>query len=223
MLGLVLAVHYDLYIDHNKRNKDNKLTLCGKTNVLTYAFDLWERAFNELGEAEYADIQRDYAHVDATCMWMVKNPEWFDVGVTTNLFGDIITDLGAILQGGLGIAASGNIHPGRVSMFEPIHGSAPKYKGKNVSCPVATIAADPARSREIVPIVRPVIEKIASIVDDCLKKFNDLTEICLVGGTCELEGFDEIVQQSLSLRAFRPEYPQFITPLGIALSCLDAT
>lgn len=82
---------------------------------------------------------------------------------------------------------------------------------------------DPARSREIVPIVRPVIEKIAGIVDDCLKKFDNLTEVCLVGGTCELEGFEEIVQQTLSMRAFRPQYPQFITPLGIALSCLDET
>jgi len=83
------------------------------------------------------------------------------------------------------------------------------------------LKTDPAKSREIVPIVRPVIEKIAGIVADCLKKFNNLTEVCLVGGTCELEGFEEIVQQTLSMRAFRPQYPQFITPLGIALSCLS--
>jgi 3-isopropylmalate dehydrogenase len=123
-----------------KRNKKKKLTLCGKTNVLTFAFDLWERAFYEVAK-EYPDIKTDYAHVDATCMWMVKNPEWFDVIVTDNLFGDIITDLGAMIQGGMGIAAGGNINPHGVSMFEPIGGSAPKYTGKNVINPLAAICA----------------------------------------------------------------------------------
>ena len=123
-----------------KRNKKKTLALCGKTNVLTYVFDLWERAFHEIGEAEYPDITREYYHVDATCMWMVKNPEWFDVIVTTNMFGDIITDLGAITQGGMGIAAGGNINPKGVSMFEPIGGSAPKYTGLNVINPLAAIA-----------------------------------------------------------------------------------
>ncbi|MCK9582301.1 MAG: 3-isopropylmalate dehydrogenase [Endomicrobiales bacterium] len=123
-----------------KRNKGNKLTLCGKTNVLTYAFDLWERAFYEVAK-EYPTVKTDYAHVDATCMWMVKNPEWFDVIVTDNLFGDIITDLGAMIQGGMGIAAGGNINPQGVSMFEPIGGSAPKYTGKNVINPLAAICA----------------------------------------------------------------------------------
>ncbi len=123
-----------------KRNKDNTLALCGKTNVLTYAYDLWERAFHEIGEKDYANIRRDYYHVDATCMWMVKNPEWFDVIVTGNMFGDIITDLGAITQGGMGIAAGGNINPEGVSMFEPIGGSAPKYTGKNIINPLAAIA-----------------------------------------------------------------------------------
>jgi len=123
-----------------KRNRKKTLALCGKTNVLTYVFDLWERAFHEMGKAEYPDITREYYHVDATCMWMVKNPEWFDVIVTTNMFGDIITDLGAITQGGMGIAAGGNINPFGVSMFEPIGGSAPKYTGKNVINPLAAIA-----------------------------------------------------------------------------------
>jgi 3-isopropylmalate dehydrogenase len=122
------------------RNKRRKVTLCGKTNVLTYAFDLWERVFSALG-MEYPDVERDYAHVDATCMWMVKNPEWFDVIVTDNMFGDIITDLGAIIQGGMGIAAGGNINPEGVSMFEPIGGSAPKYAGRNVINPLAAICA----------------------------------------------------------------------------------
>ena len=124
-----------------KRNRAMNLTLCGKTNVLTYAFDLWERVFHEVGEAEYPDITRDYAHVDATCMWMVKNPEWFDVIVTDNMFGDIITALGAMIQGGMGVAAGGNINPETVSMFEPIGGSAPKYTGQGVINPMAAIAA----------------------------------------------------------------------------------
>ncbi len=123
------------------RNKKKTLALCGKTNVLTYVYDLWERAFHEIGAAEYPDIKREYYHVDATCMWMVKNPEWFDVIVTGNMFGDIITDLGAITQGGMGIAAGGNINPRGVSMFEPIGGSAPKYTGQNVINPLAAICA----------------------------------------------------------------------------------
>jgi len=123
-----------------KRNKAKKLILCGKTNVLTYAFDLWQRTFCEVAE-EYPDIQTDYAHVDALCMWMVKNPEWFDVIVTDNMFGDIITDLGAMVQGGMGIAAGANINPEGVSMFEPIGGSAPKYAGQQKINPIAAILA----------------------------------------------------------------------------------
>jgi len=123
-----------------KRQKAKKLTLCGKTNVLTFEFDLWERTFYEVAK-EYPDIKTDYAHVDAITMWFVKNPEWFDVIVTDNMFGDIITDLGAMIQGGMGIAAGGNINPHGVSMFEPIGGSAPKYKGKNMINPLAAICA----------------------------------------------------------------------------------
>lgn len=124
-----------------RRNRKKTLALCGKTNVLTYVYDLWERVFHALGEKEFPDIRREYYHVDAACMWMVKNPEWFDVIVTGNMFGDIITDLGAITQGGMGIAAGANINPHGVSMFEPIGGSAPKYTGKNVINPLAAICA----------------------------------------------------------------------------------
>jgi 3-isopropylmalate dehydrogenase len=124
-----------------KRKKKMTLALCGKTNVLTYVFDLWERVFHEIGRNEFPEIKREYYHVDATCMWMVKNPEWFDVIVTDNMFGDIITDLGAITQGGMGIAAGGNINPEGVSMFEPIGGSAPKYTGQNVINPLAAICS----------------------------------------------------------------------------------
>jgi 3-isopropylmalate dehydrogenase len=120
--------------------KTAQLTLCGKTNVLTFAFDLWERAFIEMS-AKYPTVKRDYAHVDATCMWFVKNPEWFDVIVTDNMFGDIITDLAAMIQGGLGVAAGGNINPEGSSMFEPMGGSAPKYTGQNVINPIAAINA----------------------------------------------------------------------------------
>jgi 3-isopropylmalate dehydrogenase len=123
-----------------KRNRRKKLTLCGKTNVLTYCQDLWWRTFQDVAK-EYPDVTTDYAHVDATTMWMIKNPEWFDVIVTENMFGDIITDLGAMVQGGMGVAAGGNINPDGVSMFEPIGGSAPKYTGQNVINPVAAILA----------------------------------------------------------------------------------
>jgi len=124
-----------------KDGKTAQLTLVGKTNVLTFEFDLWERAFHEMGAKKYPTVKRDYAHVDATCMWFVKNPEWFDVIVTDNLFGDIITDLAAMIQGGLGVAAGGNINPEGTSMFECMGGSAPKYTGKNVINPIAAINA----------------------------------------------------------------------------------
>lgn len=117
------------------------LTLCGKTNVLTFEQDLWFRAFNEVGAADFPEVFRDYSHADAIVMWMVKNPESFDTIVTNNLFGDIITDLGAMIQGGLGVAAGGNINPAGVSMFEPMGGSAPKYTGQNAINPIAAIGA----------------------------------------------------------------------------------
>jgi 3-isopropylmalate dehydrogenase len=116
-----------------------KLTLVDKANAIRPQ-DIWTRTFAEVGK-DYPGIKQDHAYVDACAMWMVKNPEWFDVIVTTNLFGDIVTDLGAMIQGGMGIAASGNINPGKTSMFEPIHGSAPKYAGKNVACPLGAIMA----------------------------------------------------------------------------------
>ena len=128
--------------------KRKELTLCGKTNVLTFAWDLWERTFNELAK-EYPDVKTNYMHVDATTMWFVKNPEWFDVIVTDNMFGDIITDLGPMIQGGMGIAAGGNINPQGVSMFEPIGGSAPKYTGQNIINPLAAICAAAMLLRQI--------------------------------------------------------------------------
>src|SRR3990172_8595411 len=138
--GAERAIRYAFDLTR-KRNKMRQLHLVAKTNVLTFVHDTWWRAFNEVGEADYPDIKREYAHVDATSMWFVKNPEWFDVIVVENMFGDIITGLAAIIQGGLGIAAGGNINPAGVSMFEPIGGSAPKYKGLNVINPLAAINA----------------------------------------------------------------------------------
>jgi len=137
-MGVERCIRFAFQYCQEKKRK--KVTLCGKTNVLTFSHDLWERTFNEVGK-EYPDIEKDYAHVDAICMWMVKNPEWFEVIVTCNMFGDIITDLGAMVQGGMGIAAGANINPKGVSMFEPIGGSAPKYTGKNVINPLAAICA----------------------------------------------------------------------------------
>ena len=130
--------------EHCRRRNDRKqLTLVHKTNVLTYAGDLWYRAFEEIGQADYADVKRDYNHIDAACMWFVKNPEYYDTIVVSNMFGDIITDLGAMIQGGLGVAAGGNVNPDPegCSMFEPMGGSAPKYTGQDVINPIAAIAA----------------------------------------------------------------------------------
>jgi len=137
--GVERCIRYAFDYAH-RRGKRHKLTFCGKTNVLTYAHDLWQRVFTDVAK-EFPDVQTDYTHVDACCMWMIKNPEWFDVLVTDNMFGDIITDLGAMIQGGMGIAAGGNINPQGVSMFEPIGGSAPKYTGKQVINPLAAICA----------------------------------------------------------------------------------
>lgn len=122
-----------------KRNGKKRVTLCDKANAVP-AHGLWRRVFHDVGQ-EYPDLEKDFAYVDALCMWMIKKPEWFDVIVTTNMFGDIITDLGAELTGGMGVAASANLYPDRMGMFEPIHGSAPKYAGKGVASPLAAILA----------------------------------------------------------------------------------
>ena len=118
----------------------NKVTSVDKANVLTHGYGFWREVFTEVAHG-YPEIETNFNFVDALCMWLVKNPEWYQVIVAPNMFGDIITDLGAMIQGGLGLAPGGNINPDGVSMFEPIHGSAPKYKGKGVSNPIATIWA----------------------------------------------------------------------------------
>jgi 3-isopropylmalate dehydrogenase len=138
--GAERAIRYAFELCRRRNSPKKRLTLVHKTNVLTFAGDTWFRTFQEVGK-EYPDIEKDYNHVDACCMWFIKNPEYYDVIVTDNIFGDIITDLAAVIQGGLGVAAGGNINPKGVSMFEPIGGSAPKYTGKNVINPIAAIAA----------------------------------------------------------------------------------
>jgi len=159
----VLRYSFDLC---RKRGRAKKLTMVDKANAVA-AMDLWTRAFEEVGQ-DYPDITRDHAYIDAACMWMVKNPESFDVAVTPNIFGDIITDLGAMVQGGMGIAASGNIHPGKVSMFEPIHGSAPKYRGQNKANPLATIMAVSMLLEHLgeVPASRTVANAVAGLIQD---------------------------------------------------------
>jgi 3-isopropylmalate dehydrogenase len=121
-----------------KRSGRKSVCMSDKNNVMRFGGDLWLRTFEDVAR-EYPDIEHFHMFVDALTMQMVRAPEMFDVIVTNNMFGDIVTDLGAALQGGLGVAASGNIHPGRVSLFEPIHGSAPKYAGKDVANPLGAI------------------------------------------------------------------------------------
>jgi 3-isopropylmalate dehydrogenase len=135
--GVERVMRYAFELARSRPRK--KLTLIDKANAVR-AMDLWTRVFAEVG-AEYPDVAREHNYIDAACMYVVRNPQGFDTAVTSNMFGDIFTDLSAMIQGGLGIAASGNIHPGRVSLFEPIHGSAPKYTGQNVANPIATIMA----------------------------------------------------------------------------------
>jgi len=141
--GCERCIRYAFELTRRRNNpKGRRLTLVAKTNVLTIGHDLWWRTFQEVAK-EYPDITPDYNHVDACCMWIVKNPEFYDVIVTTNMFGDIITDLSGIIQGGMGVAAGGNINPepGGTSMFEPMGGSAPKYTGTGKINPIAAINA----------------------------------------------------------------------------------
>jgi 3-isopropylmalate dehydrogenase len=126
--------------DSARQHGRKKVLMCDKSNVMTYAGGLWQRVFKHVA-TEFPDIQTQHMYVDALCMHMVRDPSQFDVIVTNNMFGDIITDLAAALQGGLGMAASGNIHPGRTSMFEPVHGSAPPFAGKNIANPIGAISS----------------------------------------------------------------------------------
>jgi 3-isopropylmalate dehydrogenase len=130
----IIRAAFDYAVSHGRR----EVLMADKSNVMRYGHDLWQRAFAEVA-AEYRQVESRHMFVDALTMQMVKHPERLDVIVTNNMFGDIVTDLGAALQGGLGVAASANLHPGRTSMFEPVHGSAPKYAGTGRANPVGAI------------------------------------------------------------------------------------
>jgi tartrate dehydrogenase/decarboxylase/D-malate dehydrogenase len=147
--------------------REKKVTSVDKANVLSDVYGLWRDVFTDVA-AGYPDVTTEFNFVDAVTMWFVKNPEWFDVVVTPNMFGDIITDLGAMIQGGLGLAPGGNINPAGTSMFEPIHGSAPKYRGQDIANPLATVWAgsmllDHLGEREAAAAVLRSIER--SILD----------------------------------------------------------
>lgn len=160
-IGVERAIRYAFEL---ARKGEKHLTCCTKSNALNYSMVYWDEIFDKVSE-EYPDVETDSAFVDAICMWFVKNPEFFDVIVAPNLFGDIITDLAAMIQGGMGLAAGGNINPEGVSMFEPIHGSAPKYTGKNVVNPIATIwtgqmMLEQLGEKEAASIVMEAIRKV---------------------------------------------------------------
>jgi 3-isopropylmalate dehydrogenase len=136
----VIRFAFDFCASHKKQDGSprSRLLMCDKSNAMTHAGGLWQRTFKEVAR-EYPHIATEHMYVDALCLQMVREPGYFDVIVTNNMFGDIITDLAAALQGGLGMAASGNIHPGRTSMFEPVHGSAPNIAGRNLANPAGAI------------------------------------------------------------------------------------
>ena len=134
--------------DLAKKEESDTAYFVDKANVLSYIYNFWRENIEDISK-DYPNIKPEYMFVDAITMWFVKNPEWFKVVTTPNMFGDIITDLGAMIQGGLGLAPGGNINPHGISMFEPIHGSAPKYKGMNVANPLATIWAGAMMLEEI--------------------------------------------------------------------------
>jgi 3-isopropylmalate dehydrogenase len=134
----IIRFAFDYARQQARSGRQSRVLMSDKSNVMTYGHGLWQRVFKEVAK-EYPEIKAEHMYVDALCMQMVRDPRQFDVIVTNNMFGDIITDLAAALQGGLGMAASGNIHPGQTSMFEPVHGSAPPITGKNIANPMGAI------------------------------------------------------------------------------------
>jgi 3-isopropylmalate dehydrogenase len=174
-----------------KKKEMNRVTSVDKANVLTHIYSLWRDIFEEVSN-QYPDIETEFSFVDAITMWFVRKPEWFKVVVTPNMFGDIITDLGAMIQGGLGIAAGGNINPEGVSMFEPIHGSAPKYKGKSIANPIATILAG-AMMLDCLGEV-----KAAKVIEDAVEEVLSEGEVRshdLGGNSSTMEVGDEVVRK----------------------------
>ncbi|RLI94421.1 MAG: 3-isopropylmalate dehydrogenase [Candidatus Altiarchaeales archaeon] len=176
-----------------KREGRKRVTSVDKANVLTYAYSFWREIFTEISR-EYEGIETEFNFVDAITMWFIKNPEWYDVIVTPNMFGDIITDLGAMIQGGLGLAPGGNINPEGISMFEPIHGSAPKYAGKNVANPIATIWAGALMLNELneVDASKLVLRAIEEVLKEGKVRTKDL------GGNSKTSEVGDAIVEKLS-------------------------
>jgi len=174
-----------------KKRGDTRVTAVDKANVLSHIYNLWREIVEETSKG-YPGIEYEFSFVDAITMWFVKKPEWFQTVVTPNMFGDIITDLGAMIQGGLGLAPGGNINPDGISMFEPIHGSAPKYKGMNVANPIATIWAGAMMLEEIGE--EESARKIVKAIEDTLKEGKTRTKD-LGGENTTSDMGDAIVQK----------------------------
>ena len=191
--GVERAIRYAF--DYAKQFNRKKVTLVAKTNVLRFAHNLWQRAFEEV-KTDYPGIETDYHHVDACTMYMVTKPKIYDVIVTTNMFGDIITDLGAAIQGGMGMAASGNLNPTRqaASMFEPVHGSAPDIAGKNLANPIATFLSVGMMLDFLnqPKAARAIYQACADVVADPKNHTRDL------GGTCTTTQVGETVCAKLA-------------------------
>ncbi len=180
------------------RKRKKHLTCCTKSNALNYSMVYWDEVFRKISE-EYPDVKTDFAFVDAICMWFIKNPEFFDVIVAPNLFGDIITDLGAMIQGGMGLAPGGNINPNGISMFEPIHGSAPKYTGKNVIDPIATIWAAQMMLEELGEneAARMIMNAIGKVLREGRIRTKDL------GGTSKTDEVGDAIAEEVVKKGVR--------------------
>jgi 3-isopropylmalate dehydrogenase len=187
--GSERVIHYAFELA--KKRGDERVTAVDKANVLSHVYNFWRTIVEEVS-AGYPNITHEFNYVDAITMWIVKNPEWYQTIVTPNMFGDIITDLGAMIQGGLGLAPGGNINPDGVSMFEPIHGSAPKYKGMNRVNPLATIWAGALMLDEVgeTEASEAIISSIKEVLIEAVVRTKDLGGI----NTCSDMG-DAVVRK----------------------------
>ena len=175
-----------------KKKKKNRVTAVDKANVLSNIYSLWRKVFEEV-KKDYPGMETEYNFVDAITMWFVKQPEYYQVVVAPNMFGDIITDLGAMIQGGLGLAPGGNINPDGISMFEPIHGSAPKYKGMNRANPIATIWAGALMMDEIgeEKASQDIVKAIEEVIKEGKVRTKDM------GGTATTSGMGDAIVKKL--------------------------
>ncbi len=184
--------------EHARRHGRQRVCMADKSNVMQYGHDLWQRCFAEVA-AEFDDIEASHLFVDALTMQLVRKPEQFDVIVTNNMFGDIVTDLGAALEGGLGMAASANLHPGRTSMFEPVHGSAPKYAGSGRANPMAAL-----RSMALLLVSLGHDEPAAAIEEGVVRAVREGVTTPDLGGGCRTEEVGEFVADHVASGAPQP-------------------